>query len=151
MYTMTRIATWILLGLLIVWEFFQFLSKILTCEVREYLTSWQNACELTLFSLTITFFYFENKELNKKERSGIQEHLLGWALYLAWLNLTIFLGRFDLFGKHIYRSWHVLKNVAVSMMVYIPVIMAFATGFHCFLKNNVVCFEIFLIGKSSFS
>ena len=138
MYTMTRIATWILLGTLIIWEFFQFLSKILTCEVREYFTSWQNGCELVLFSLTIAFFYFENKELNKKERSGIQEHLLGWALYLAWLNLTIFLGRFDLFGKHIYRSWHVLKNVAVSMTVYIPVIMAFATGFHCFLKNNSV-------------
>ena len=136
--TMTRIATWILLGLLIVWEFFQFLSKILTWEVREYLTSWQNACELTLFSLSIAFFYFEEKELKDVKRSGIQEHLLGWALYLAWLNLTIFLGRFDLFGKHIYRSWHVLKNVAVSMIVYIPVIMAFATGFHCFLKNNSV-------------
>ena len=138
MYTMSKIATWILLGLLIIWEFFQFLSKILTCEVREYFTSWQNGCELILFSLTIAFFYFENKEMNKRERSGIQEHLLGWALYLAWLNFSIFLGRFDLFGKHIYRSWHVLKNVAVSMVVYIPVIMAFATGFHCFLKNNVV-------------
>ena len=142
MYKITRFATLILLGLLILWEFFQFLSKLLTNEIGEYLTSWQNACELTMFSLSIAFFVLEHLEMEdvgirfKMEGSGLQEHLLGWALYLAWLNLTIFLGRFDLFGKHIYRSWHVLKNVAVSMVVYIPILMAFATGFHCFLKNH---------------
>ena len=142
MYEVTRFTTWVLLGLLILWEFFQFLSKLLTNEIGEYFTSWQNICELIMFSLSIAFFVFEKIELDdiksrfKIQDSGIQEHLLGWALYLAWLNLTIFLGRFDLFGKHIYRSWHVLKNVAVSMIVYIPILMAFATGFHCFLKNH---------------
>ena len=142
MYEITRFATLILLGLLILWEFFQFLSKVLTNEIGEYLTSWQNACELIMFSLSIALFVLEHKEMEdvdsrfKMQGSGLQEHLLGWALYLAWLNLTIFLGRFDLFGKHIYRSWHVLKNVAVSMVVYIPILMAFATGFHCFLKNH---------------
>jgi hypothetical protein len=46
------------------------------------------------------------------------------------------LWRFDIFGKHIYRSWHVMKNVAFSMMVYIPAMVAFAAAFHCFLMNN---------------
>ena len=68
-------------------------------------------------------------------------HLLGWALFLAWFDLTMFLGRFDIFGKHIYRSWHVMKKVGWSMTVYIPILIAFAAAFHCFLKNDPI-FEV---------
>ena len=66
----------------------------------------------------------------------LQDDFLGWTLFFAWIDLTIFLGRFDIFGKHIYRSWHVMKNVAFSMLVYIPAMVAFAAAFHCFLMNN---------------
>ena len=70
------------------------------------------------------------------QKSGAQEHLLGWTLFLAWINLTLFLGRFDIFGVHIYRSFHVIKNVAWSMSVYLPSLGAFAIAFHCFLRND---------------
>ena len=69
-------------------------------------------------------------------QSGWQEHILGWALFLAWIDLTIILGRFDVFGRHIYRSWHVMKNVAWSMIVYVPIMFAFASAFHCFLDHH---------------
>ena len=71
-------------------------------------------------------------------KSGAQEHLLGWTLFLAWINLTLFLGRFDIFGVHIYRSFHVIKNVAWSMSVYLPSLIAFAISFHCFLRNDII-------------
>jgi hypothetical protein len=71
-------------------------------------------------------------------KSGAQEHLLGWALFLAWLDFTMFLGRFDLFGRHIYRSFHVMKNVAWSLLVYLPSLIAFALAFHCFLDNDPI-------------
>merc|ERR1719362_1705136 len=94
--------------------------------------------ELLMLNLSIAFFVIQYLDSGDAEKSGRQEHLLGWALFLAWIDLTMFLGRFDLFGRHIYRSWHVMKNVAWSMTVYIPVLMAFATAFHCFLKNDEI-------------
>ena len=54
------------------------------------------------------------------------------------MNLTNFLGRFDLCGKHIYRSWHVMKNVVMSVVVYLPSMIAFSMAFHCFLIFNGV-------------
>ena len=135
--TVTKFLTWGLLIVLITWEFLQFLSKILTNELDEYF-SWQNMVELLMLGLSIAFFVLQYLESSDVEKSGGQEHLLGWALFLAWIDLTMFLGRFDLFGRHIYRSWHVMKNVAWSMTVYIPVLMAFATAFHCFLKNDEI-------------
>ena len=135
--TITKFLTWGLLTVLITWEFLQFLSKILTSELDEYF-SWQNMIELLMLNLSIAFFVIQYLESSDAEKSGRQEHLLGWALFLAWIDLTMFLGRFDLFGRHIYRSWHVMKNVAWSMTVYIPVLMAFATAFHCFLKNDEI-------------
>lgn len=68
----------------------------------------------------------------------MQGHFLGWSLFLAWFDFTIFLGRFDLFGKHIYRSFHVMKNVAWSMAVFIPSLIAFALAFHSFMRNSNV-------------
>ena len=119
----TKFLTWGLLTVLITWEFLQFLSKILTGELDEYF-SWQNMIELLMLNLSISFFVIQYLDPGDAEKSGRQEHLLGWALFLAWIDLTMFLGRFDLFGRHIYRSWHVMKNVAWSMTVYIPVLMA---------------------------
>ena len=127
----------ILLTLLIIWEVLQLLSKILTQELHEYF-SWQNIIELLMLSLSVAFFVIQYLESKDAEKSGRQEHLLGWALFLAWIDLTMFLGRFDLFGRHIYRSWHVMKNVAWSMTVYIPILLAFGSAFHCFMKNDEI-------------
>ena len=137
----TRYLTLGTLVLLILWEFLQFLSKAFTCEILEYF-SWQNVLEAALLGLSSACFVVEFIMIKSSKDcgtySGLQMHLLGWALFLAWIDLTLFLGRFDVFGKHIYRSWHVMKNVAWSMIVYVPILLAFAFAFHCFLKNDEI-------------
>ena len=137
----TRYLTLSTLVLLILWEFLQFLSKAFTCEILEYF-SWQNVLEVALLGLSSACFVVEFIMIKSNNDcgtySGLQMHLLGWALFLAWIDLTLFLGRFDVFGKHIYRSWHVMKNVAWSMIVYVPILLAFAFAFHCFLKNDEI-------------
>ena len=137
----TKYMSMVLLTLLIIWEVLQLLSKILTKEFDEYF-SMQNMTELLMLSLSVAFFVIQHLESTPEskdvEKSGRQEHLLGWALFLAWIDLTMFLGRFDLFGRHIYRSWHVMKNVAWSMTVYIPILMAFGSAFHCFMKYDEI-------------
>ena len=141
-YELTRYICWGLVLVLSVMEILQFLSKVLTNEVGEYFTR-QNILEVIMLIVAIAFFvvqFIEDRSTCplQSKKSGAQEHLLGWALFLAWIDLTIFLARFNLFGKPIYLSWHVLNNVAWSMIVYIPTVIAFSAGFHCFLKSNAV-------------
>jgi len=92
-----------------------------------------------MISLSVAFFAIENINFQNPETGiGMQGHFLGWSLFLAWFDFTMFLGRFDLFGKHIYRSFHVMKNVAWSMAVFIPSVIAFALAFHSFMRNSHV-------------
>ena len=141
-FTITRYSSWGILVILTGIEMLQFIMKLVTKELWEYLSK-QNICEVLMLSFGQAFFVVQYNDLKMStqsltERNQLKRHLFGWTLFLAWINLTIFLGRFDIFGKHIYRSWHVMKNVAWSLMVYIPIIVAFACAFHVFLMYNEI-------------
>ena len=127
----TRYISCSLLGILIIWELAQFVFKIVDNEIKEYF-SVQNITEVCMYILCTIFFVIDYIDIK------YQSSVLGWALFLTWTDLTIFLGRFDLFGGNIYTTWRVAKNVFLSVMVYIPSIMAFSTAFHCFLSHNPV-------------
>ena len=136
----TRYISCCLLVILIFWEFAQFISKLVENEIREYL-SVQNITEVCMYALSSYFFvrdFIDFNDTTKSKKNEYQSSVLGWALFLAWTDLTIFLGRFDLFGGNIYTTWRVAKNVFWPVMVYIPSIMAFSTAFHCFLSHNPV-------------
>jgi hypothetical protein len=95
-----------LLAILIFWEALQFLTRIFTREAEKYFTL-QNIFEVLMFSLSTAFFLIEFLAMKEKDRCQrnhqIKEHLLGWALFLAWIDLTMLLGKFDRYGRHIYR------------------------------------------------
>ena len=133
----TRYISWGLLGVLIVWELSQFISKVVEKEIIEYF-SLQNVTEVCMYILATWFFVIEFKELDDPKKNEYQLSILGWALFLAWIDMTMFLGRFDLFGKNIYSTWRIVKNVFWPIVVYIPTIMAFGTAFNCFLSHNPV-------------
>ena len=101
----------------------------------EYLRSVQNICEVFLLSSTQAVLVLQHLEYASQE---LLRHMLGWSIFLAWINMSIILGRFDVFGKHIYRSWVVIKNVVVSILVYVPFMIAFSMAFHVFLSFNEV-------------
>ena len=132
-YNITRCISLGLLMVLMISEMLQFVSKVLTSEVKEYFTK-QNLIEIGMLATTLAFFVVQFID----HGSWLLEHLLGWALFLALMDLTLFLARFDLFGKHIYLSWHVLKKVGWSMVVYIPSVIAFSMAFHSFLRRNYI-------------
>ena len=142
MFTITRYSSWGILVILTGIEMLQFIMKLVTKELWEYFSK-QNICEVLMLSFGQAFFVVQHNDFKMvtqslTERDQLKRHLFGWTLFLAWIDLTIFLGRFDIFGKHIYRSWHVMKNVAWSLMVYIPIIVAFACAFHVFLIYNEI-------------
>ena len=142
MFTITKYSSWGILVILTGIEILQFIMKLVTKELWEYFSK-QNICEVLMISFGQAFFVVQYNDLKMgtqslTERDQLKCHLFGWTLFLAWIDLTIFLGRFDIFGKHIYRSWYVMKNVAWSLMVYIPIIVAFACAFHVFLIYNEI-------------
>ena len=132
-YNITGYLSLGLLTVLGIMEILQFVSKILTWEVKEYFTK-QNLIEGAMLVTTSAFFVVQFID----DGYWLLEHLLGWALFLAWMNLTLFMARFDLFGKHIYLSWHVLKKVGWSLVVYVPSVIAFSMAFHAFLRRNEI-------------
>ena len=132
-----RYINWGLLSALMVWELLQFFSKVVEEEILEYF-SLQNVTEVCMYILATCFFVIEFKELDDSKKNEYQLSILGWALFLAWIDMTMFLGRFDLFGKNIYSTWRIVKNVFWPIVVYIPTIMAFGTAFNCFLSHNPV-------------
>ena len=107
--------------------------QFLTSEVKEYFTK-QNLIEVAMLVTTLSFFVVQFID----DGFWLLEHLLGWALFLSWMDLTLFLARFDLFGKYIYLSWYVLKKVGWSLVVYVPSVIAFSMAFHAFLRRNEI-------------
>lgn len=94
------------LSALLLVEFLQFFSKCREGEPLEYF-GMQNICEFIMFGLTIALFVIQWNDDEMKFGSSdeswdedttklnhyAQKHLLGWILFLAWMDLTIFLGK----------------------------------------------------------
>ena len=108
-------------------------------------------CTFTLLQKVYNLLCYFKQQSSREDRRinhQWQKHLLGWALFLAWMDLTIFLGKMDFFGQRLYMSWQTMKGVAWSLLVFVPSLIAFATAFHCFLSNNfifqgkVICIRI---------
>ena len=100
----TSCTTWIFLCILTCYEILQFLSKLVAAikgdgysKFHEYYSQ-QNICEIIMLGLCQSFFIIRSMapEL-KNEESELLMHLLGWSLFMAWLDLTIFLARFNIF------------------------------------------------------
>ena len=95
-----RYLTWTFIALLLLLEFFQFLSNVLTGNWREYFSK-QNFCEIAMLCLSIAFLVtewqvktvekgdqIENSLKNAKGRSSYEETLLGKP-FLHWRIISI--------------------------------------------------------------
>ena len=144
---------------LVFYECLQFISKIRESQVKDYFHG-QNICELIMFGLTIALFVTQGQDkdmlFNQNENQNqtwpdferetnhyYQMQLMGWDLFLAWTNLTIFLGKLDFFERHIHMSRQIFMSVLWSVAVFFPSIVAFASGFHCFLLHDRI-FDSFM-------
>ena len=63
-------------------------------------------------------------------------HFGAWAVFLAWIHLTNFLGSNSLFGKYIIMAFNVLPEVFRMFFVFLPSFLAFVFSFNMMLKGN---------------
>ena len=68
--------------------------------------------------------------------TSLGNHFGAWAVFLAWISLTNFLGSNNLFGKYIIMAFDVLPKVFKMFFVFLPSFLAFVFTFNMMLKGN---------------
>ena len=98
--------------------------------LRIYFKSLQNwiQCLLIVFS-TIFYFKYETD-------LDISNHAAAWMIFLAWIDLTLYVAKVDIIGEYIYMTVIVCKTIFWCLLIYIPSYMAFTFGFYILLKSN---------------
>ena len=95
----------------------------------NYFASKENAVQIILFSLTIAFIFYTPHDVNAGS------HLAAWSVFLAWLDLTLLLGRVDYLGEYIFMATTIARRLISFMFVYVPSFMAFAFAFNILLHS----------------
>ena len=139
----THLLTLGLLALLILLEFLHFVSKERVdpwrfIEAIPIVKFFMSGFTLALLILQWHDGKMKSKSWSEQDRNynhSAQNHLLKWALFLAWLNLILSLGKIDFFGRHIYIFCQIMRSTFLLIEVVIPSLTAFMFGFHClFMK-----------------
>ena len=62
-------------------------------------------------------------------------HIGSITVIFAWLDLTLLLGRLPSTGIFIYMALNVLKTVAIFLMLFFPILVAFSVSFFILLPK----------------
>ena len=98
-------------------------------NIKRYFTSMDNIFELAIligvFGYFISLFTYPLASV----------HFGAWTIILAWIEMTYMLGRISNIGLFIYMVVHVLKTIIRFLLIYTPILLAFATAFFILLPN----------------
>ena len=105
-------------------------SKIYCYGLLKYLFSLDNFVDILLVVFLITFL------ITCRVTAELSLHFAAWMVFLAWINLTLHLGRFSPFSEYIYMSRDVTYTMMLCLITYLPNFTAFTFGFHILLHSN---------------
>ena len=104
-------------------------SQLFLIGPTLWLRNKENLWELLLLICTFTYF------ASLYEFSHFTPALGAISVLLAWLDLTLLIGRFPAIGIYIYMSIHVVKLLLIFFLVYVTSLVAFAFSFHILLPK----------------
>ena len=96
---------------------------------KRYITSLENILELTILFGVLGYF------ISLLTYPLASVHFGAWTVVLSWIEMTYLLGRIPTIGLFIYMAVHVLRTISVFLMIYTPILIAFATAFFILLPN----------------
>ena len=96
-----------------------------------------------MFCISIILFTFVLIKFNFLLQ--LANHFAAWALFLAWIDLTTYLGRFGYIGEYVFIIFHITKVLFTCLLVYTPALFAFTFGF-CMLLHSNATFESWTSG-----
>ncbi|KAF0296921.1 Transient receptor potential channel pyrexia [Amphibalanus amphitrite] len=91
---------------------------------RLYVSSIENWLELLAIGLTTALLVSHNSY-----RPWVN-HVVAWLMLATWLEMTLMVGRFPSVGIYIYMFVRVARKLIGFLMVYSPLLVAFALSFH---------------------
>ena len=97
---------------------------------KIYIKSLQNWIQCLLICMSVVFYHY--CEINLDTAT----HAAAWMVFLAWIDLTLYVGKIDILGEYIYMSVIVSKTIFWCLFIYVPSYMAFTFGFYILLKSN---------------
>jgi hypothetical protein len=120
--------SWIGWFLLLAREMMQFIHAW-----RSYFKSYENWLEVILILLSgmyLGLLFFNDVNITLKQ------HLASWTLFFGWIEVTLLIGRFPVIGLLIHMSLQVIRQLLVCLLVFVPVMIAFALAFHVLLRSS---------------
>lgn len=127
------IAFWVLFGLNNVLLFLLLMREILQAihSWSRYVKEKENYLELLLISCTLTYVtvMFFN--------STVAQHFGAASVFLAWIDMTLLIGRLPAVGIYIYMAVHVMKLLLIILLVYSTSLLAFAFAFHLLMPSHI--------------
>lgn len=113
-------------------------------QTRKYLSEFSNLLEWALYVSTAIFIipYTVSKEFMEANFEDLQNPRVYWtmgilALFLCYMNMVLFLRRFQLFGIYISMFVEVTKTVVRVLVSFFVFILGFALVFHMLFKEQV--------------
>ena len=121
-YVLTGMAT----AILFLREFIQMLQGRL-----QYFKDYENLIEAVMFGCNIAYLttLYTNYD--------ISPNFGALAVLLAWMELTLLLGRFPAFGIYVFMSLHVTMMIIAFLLFYTTFLMGFTFAFHLLLPNKI--------------
>ena len=83
----------------------------------KYIWSSENVIQLLIIALTIAFLGSAEYHIE------LAYHFAAWALFFAWLDLTLFVGRLDFFGEYMFIVLNVAGTLLKCLVVYFPILV----------------------------
>ena len=120
----------IILAILVCLGFFREVLDLCSSTPYEYFTSKENILQLVIGILSLLFLTLTPSFV----KAG--SHFAAWAVFLAWLDLTLLLGRFDYFGEYIFMATSIGRRMIKFLFVYFPSFVAFALAFNILLHST---------------
>nr|QCO69761.1 pyrexia [Amphibalanus improvisus] len=91
---------------------------------RLYVTSVENWLELLAIALTTALL------AGHSSYQPWVNHVVAWLMLATWLEMTLMVGRFPSVGIYIYMFVRVARKLIGFLLVYSPLLVAFALSFH---------------------
>ena len=102
---------------------------------KRYFSFFENIFEVFVICLTVLCFIFKD---DYSENVYFYQLLQVATVFFGWLGLTLQLARFPAVGMYIQLSIMVFRQLVLSLMVFMTILLAFSFSFHLSLRKHHV-------------
>ena len=100
------------------------------CTLKfSYFTACENYLQILIIASTSMFIFIAHSNVE------FATHAAAWAILFTWIDFTFQLGRLNNMGEYLFMVVTVGKKCLVFLLLYLPVMIAFAFGFNILMHQ----------------